>query len=128
MPRGPTSSASQSLVQPLRQLLSSVHVDSNNPASRSLAEELSQLESTDENFHRYIRTVEFVCVCVCVCLCVCHVYDIPLCSYELVRILQRRVHESLDRLIDCKLEEKVLEGDGHSVVAQITDDVFSSPE
>ena len=53
----------------------------------------------------------------------------PLCfSYELVRLLQRRVHGSVGRLIDTKLEEKVLEGDGHSVVAQITEDVLNSAE
>ena len=43
------------LVQPIRQLLSSVA--SNHPGTvRPLEEELSQLETSDENFHR--------CVCV----------------------------------------------------------------
>ena len=50
------------------------------------------------------------------------------CSYDLVRLLQRRVHGSVGRLIDTKLEERVLEGDGHSVVAQITEDVLNSAE
>ena len=49
-------------------------------------------------------------------------------SYELVRLLHRRMEGSLGRLIDCKIEEKALEGDGHSVVAQITDDVLNSAE
>ena len=52
----------------------------------------------------------------------------PCCSYELIRLLQRRVHGSVGRLIDTKLEERVLEGDGHSVVAQITEDVLNSAE
>lgn len=50
IPQGSASATSHDLVQPVRQLLSSVA--SNNPASRSLAEELSQLESSDQNFHR----------------------------------------------------------------------------
>ena len=41
------------LVQPIRQLLSSVV--SNHPGTtRPLEEELSQLETSDENFHRWI--------------------------------------------------------------------------
>lgn len=40
------------LVQPIRQLLSSVA--SNHPGTtRPLEEELTQLETSDENFHRY---------------------------------------------------------------------------
>lgn len=44
------------LVQPIRQLLSSVA--SNHPGTiRPLEEELSQLEASDENFHRWVATV-----------------------------------------------------------------------
>ena len=60
-PAGPANTASVSagqhdpLVQPIRQLLSSVA--SNHPGTirRPLEEELSQLETSDENFHRCVR-------------------------------------------------------------------------
>lgn len=49
-------------------------------------------------------------------------------SYDLVRHIQQRVQSSLGGLIDGKLEDKVLEGDGHRVVAQVTEDVLNSTE
>lgn len=49
-------------------------------------------------------------------------------SYELVRLLQRRIDSVVGPLVETKVEERALEGDGHSVVAQITDEVFSSAE
>lgn len=49
-------------------------------------------------------------------------------SYELVRLLQRRIDGVMGPLVESKVEERALEGDGHGVVAQITDEVFSSAE
>ena len=49
---GPGAALSHDLVHPVRQLLSSVA--SNHPGGRPLEEELSQLEASDENFHRYV--------------------------------------------------------------------------
>ena len=50
------------LVQPIRQLLSSVA--SNHPGTirRPLEEELSQLETSDENFHRCVRVESIVMI------------------------------------------------------------------
>ena len=49
-------------------------------------------------------------------------------SYEFVRLLQHRIDGVVGPLVESKVEERPLEGDGHAVVAQITDEVFSSTE
>ena len=49
-------------------------------------------------------------------------------SYELVRLLHRRIDGVVGPLVESKVDERALEGDGHSIVAQITDEVFSSAE
>ena len=67
------------------------------------------------NFLLYVHYIPLSCLC---------------CSpsYELVRLLQRRIDGVVGPLVESKVEERALEGDGHGVVAQITDEVFSSAE
>ncbi len=51
------------------------------------------------------------------------------CSYEVVRVLQRRVEEAVGPVVDSQVEAGlVVEGDGHKMAAQITEEVFASAE
>ena len=50
------------------------------------------------------------------------------CSYELVRQLQRKVEAAIGPLVESKLEERPLQEDGHSAVASITEEVLNSQE
>ena len=50
-------------------------------------------------------------------------------SYELVQFIKRKIDGAIGPLVDRRMESGMHEeGDGHTLVAQITEEIFSSPE
>lgn len=51
------------------------------------------------------------------------------CSYELVRHIQQKIEAAIGPLVDRRLESGMYgEEEGHDLVAQITEEIFTSPE
>lgn len=51
-----------------------------------------------------------------------------LCSYDLVCSIRKRIDEAIGPLVESRLEESVVEGDGHDTVPLILEEVLASNE
>ena len=49
-------------------------------------------------------------------------------SYDLVRNIRRSIDDAIGPLVESRLEESVVEGDGHDTVPLILDEVLASNE
>ena len=49
-------------------------------------------------------------------------------SYDLVRSIRRSIDDAIGPLVESRLEESVVEGDGHDTVPLILDEVLASNE
>lgn len=86
-------------------------------------EGLSFIQITYLLSHGHTDMLNVMCTIKFVSLTFTHMF-----SYELVRSLNKQLDAVIDPLVESRIEERVLEGDGHRVVPHITEEVLNSSE